>query len=63
MRVLIVDDSPEVVETLRPVLIQDGHEVEVADNGQAGLDLVSSFHFYLVVLQENIFGVYKSDVF
>lgn len=50
MRVLIVDDSPEVVETLRPVLIQDGHEVEVADNGQAGLDLVSSFRPEVILL-------------
>ncbi|WP_245906053.1 response regulator transcription factor [Mycolicibacterium palauense] len=50
MRVLIVEDSSEVVETLRPVLLQDGHEVAVADNGRAGLDLVSSFRPEVVLL-------------
>ena len=50
MRVLIVEDSPEVVETLRPVLLQDGHQVEVADNGRAGLELVASFPPEVVLL-------------
>jgi hypothetical protein len=39
VRILIVEDSPEVEETLRPVLLEDGHEVQVADNGAAGLEL------------------------
>lgn len=50
VRVLIVEDSPEVVETLRPVLIQDGHEVQVADNGRVGLELVASFQPEIVLL-------------
>jgi DNA-binding response OmpR family regulator len=50
VRILIVDDSPEVVETLRTVLVQDGHEVEVADNGRAGLDLVDAFAPDVVLL-------------
>lgn len=47
---MIVDDSPEVVELLRPVLTQDGHEVAVADNGRDGLDLVASFRPEVVLL-------------
>ncbi|WP_308124117.1 response regulator transcription factor [Mycolicibacterium xanthum] len=50
MRVLIVEDSPEVVATLRAVLVQDGHQVEVADNGRVGLELVSSFQPEIVLL-------------
>jgi len=50
VRILIVEDSPEVVETLRPVLLEDGHEVEVADNGRAGLELVASFQPEIVLL-------------
>jgi DNA-binding response OmpR family regulator len=43
VRVLIVEDSPEVVEMLRPVLVADGHEVAVADNGRVGLELATAF--------------------
>lgn len=50
MRILIVEDSPEVVETLRPVLIQDGHEVEVAADGLVGLELATSFQPEIVLL-------------
>ncbi len=47
---LIIEDSPEVVETLRPVLLQDGHEVAVADNGRTGLELAESFEPDIVLL-------------
>lgn len=57
MRVLIVEDSPEVVETLRPVLIADGHEVEVADNGTTGLELVSVFEPDVVLLDVVLPGI------
>lgn len=50
VRILIVEDSPEVVETLRPVLLNDGHEVEVADNGRVGLELAASFKPEIVLL-------------
>jgi DNA-binding response OmpR family regulator len=50
VRILIVEDSPEVVETLRPVLIGDGHEVEVAADGLAGLEIAASFHPEIVLL-------------
>ncbi|TXI37470.1 MAG: response regulator transcription factor [Mycobacterium sp.] len=50
MRILIVEDSPEVVETLRPVLIGDGHEVEVAVDGLAGLEIAASFQPDVVLL-------------
>ncbi|OAN34631.1 hypothetical protein A4X20_07145 [Mycolicibacterium iranicum] len=50
VRVLIVEDSPEVVETLRSVLIQDGHEVEVAFDGRAGLEVAPGFRPDVVLL-------------
>ena len=50
VRILIVDDSPEIVETLRPVLLKDGHRVEVADNGRVGLELLTSFQPEVVLL-------------
>ncbi|OKH68345.1 hypothetical protein EB72_01155 [Mycobacterium sp. SWH-M1] len=50
MRVLIVDDAPEVVEMLRAVLTQDGHEIEIADNGRAALEVAEAFAPDVVLL-------------
>ncbi|GBC85593.1 Blue-light-activated protein [bacterium HR11] len=41
LRVLVVDDEPLLRELMKEILQGDGHEVEVADGGQAGLD---AFH-------------------
>jgi signal transduction histidine kinase/ActR/RegA family two-component response regulator len=38
LSILIVDDDPLVLESLRATLESDGHKVTAADGGQAGLD-------------------------
>ena len=38
LRVLIVDDDPLIIESLRDTLRGDGHHVTAAEGGQAGLD-------------------------
>jgi CheY-like chemotaxis protein len=38
LRVLIVDDDPLVLESLRETLMADGHSVTAADGGQAGIN-------------------------
>lgn len=38
LRILIVDDDPIIIETLRNTLERDGHSVVAADGGQAGID-------------------------
>jgi CheY-like chemotaxis protein len=38
MRVLIVDDDPLIIESLRETLLADGHRVTAAEGGQAGID-------------------------
>jgi PAS domain S-box-containing protein len=38
LRILIVDDDPLVLRSLRDALEADGHEVTTADGGQAGID-------------------------
>ena len=57
LRVLIVEDSPEVVGMLRPVLTGDGHEVEVASDGETGLDLAAKFDPEVVLLDVVLPGV------
>jgi signal transduction histidine kinase/ActR/RegA family two-component response regulator len=38
LSVLLVDDDPLVLESLRATLASDGHKVAAADGGQAGID-------------------------
>lgn len=39
LRILIVDDDPLIIESLRYILQRDGHEVTAADRGQIGIDV------------------------
>ena len=48
-RVLIVDDEPMVAGLLTELLEDDGHQVEVASNGHAALDLLGGRVFDLVI--------------
>jgi CheY-like chemotaxis protein len=38
LRILLIDDDPLVIESLREVLQSDGHSITTADGGQAGID-------------------------
>jgi CheY-like chemotaxis protein len=38
LRLLIVDDDPLLIRSLRDILTGEGHAVTVADGGQAGID-------------------------
>jgi signal transduction histidine kinase len=42
LRILVVEDNADMREVLRKTLVGDGHRVEVADEGAAGLDLARS---------------------
>ncbi len=42
LRILCIDDEPSLRNLIKELLERDGHEVEVSDGGQAGLD---EFHF------------------
>ncbi|MEO8016593.1 MAG: response regulator [Pseudomonadota bacterium] len=38
LRVLVIDDDPSLIEALRSSLIDEGHKVNTASGGQAGID-------------------------
>ncbi|MBI3368807.1 MAG: PAS domain-containing protein [Burkholderiales bacterium] len=44
LRVLLVDDDPVVLKSLGETLAQDGHSVEAASGGQAGIDAFAKAH-------------------
>jgi DNA-binding response OmpR family regulator len=50
MRVLVVEDSPEELALLEPLLVAEGFEVRTATDGEEGLRLVEEFEPELVVL-------------
>jgi DNA-binding NtrC family response regulator len=43
-RILLVDDDPLVLRSLRETLEIDGHEITAADGGQAGIDTFLAAH-------------------
>jgi len=47
--VLVVDDEPEVAETLAEILEQDGWRIDLADSGQAALERVLANDYDVVV--------------
>jgi PAS domain S-box-containing protein len=57
LRILIVDDDPLVLKSLRDALELDGHSVTTADGGQAGIDA-----FLAARAQGNPFPVVITDL-
>ncbi len=49
-RVLIVEDNADCAESLRAVLLTDGHEVHVVHDGPAALTSLDDFHAEVVLL-------------
>ena len=43
-RVLIIDDNPDVLESLRILLESVGHQIEVASDGNSGIERVLAWH-------------------
>ena len=56
-RILLVDDDPLILQTLRDVLESDGHVVVIADGGQNGID-----QFLAARERERAFDIVISDV-
>lgn len=48
--ILVVDDSPVVVEAVREALLNDGYSVLVANDGLEALDVIKSNHIDLILL-------------
>lgn len=49
-KILIVDDSPTIVEITKAMLRDEGFEIETAENGKEALDKIESFGPDLVLL-------------
>lgn len=50
MKILVIDDDPAMRDASGEILRRQGHSVEMAENGQAGLALLNKFAFDLILL-------------
>lgn len=50
MKILLVDDEIELSDSLSRILLQEGYEVDIADNGAAGMDLALKNQYDLLIL-------------
>jgi two-component system KDP operon response regulator KdpE len=57
VKVLAVDDEPQILRALRASLSARGHEVSTAPNGETALDAMADREFDLVVLDLGLPGI------
>ena len=57
LRILLVDDDPLILQSLRDVLQSDGHAVSIADGGQRGID-----EFFLARERGTPFDIVVTDL-
>ena len=50
MKILLVDDEIELSDPLSRILLQEGYEVDVADNGATGMELALKNQYDLMIL-------------
>ena len=61
-RVLVVDDEKRVRDACARMLVNEGCEVELADNGTTGLEMIQQSHFDIVLLDLMMPGLSGMDV-
>ena len=57
MRILAVDDEPQILRTLRASLTARGHDVQTAPNGETALDVLAAGQPDLVLLDLGLPGI------
>jgi PAS domain S-box-containing protein len=51
LRILIIEDEPQILDTLREILLRQGHRVDTAADGSRGLEMALK-HDYNVILSD-----------
>ena len=51
-RILVVDDEPELIETLRDILVFKGFDVETAENGAQAIGLLRGTHHFDLLITD-----------
>jgi diguanylate cyclase (GGDEF)-like protein len=61
-KILIVDDTDEVLESTRLLLEKDGHEIQTANNGPDGIEKVKGWQPHLLILDYFMPGMTGEEV-
>jgi len=56
-RILVVEDNPDARETMRLLLELSGHQVQLAENGEVGLDLALRTHPDVALIDLGLPGI------
>ncbi len=56
MHILLVEDDHETAEFIRKGMLQHGHQIDIADNGDDGLHLALTGHFDAMVIDRMLPG-------
>jgi DNA-binding response OmpR family regulator len=57
MKILLIEDEPQLVSIIQRDLSAEGHEISVAMDGQTGLDMSMKLSFQLVILDIMLPGI------
>lgn len=57
MKILLIEDEPQLVSIIQRDLSAEGHEVSIAMDGQTGLDMSMKMKFQLVILDIMLPGI------
>lgn len=50
IKILLVDDEPNIIQFLEMGLLNEGFEVQTAPDGMTGVNLAQQFHPHIVIL-------------
>jgi len=62
-KILLVEDETVVRESLRDWLVEDGYDVDVAEDGEEALKKIKGEEFGVIVLDLNLPGIDGLQVF
>ncbi len=62
LRILVVEDNPNILRIMKELLDAEGHEVRIAEDGEGGLRYVESEEFDLIVTDLGLPGMSGWDL-
>src|ERR1700754_932032 len=60
--ILIVEDEKKIADTLMLGLVENGYEVQVAYNGESGLQMLVARRFQMILIDINLPGINGIDL-